>query len=192
MNFYTTRENTLNQHDQALANWPNRAGEAFGQAMLSVISTFQQLLKSDIADIPPIEISRTYRWLGDAYVDYAQGKEENALMDACDAYWAAEKHLDKAQYPLDEGKLCFNHGNAFRGLSEGKDLGFLEPAEQKYVRALQIFKQVAPELVAASRFCFADDSESNNDGKTIGWNSGKSNSSRKAIRNIRRTRTDAN
>ena len=51
MNFFHLREQALDKHDQALANWPNRTGESFLQAMTAVIAIFKQLLHNPAADI---------------------------------------------------------------------------------------------------------------------------------------------
>ena len=135
------RDRATEHHDAALARNPSREGDVFTQELQGVIKELR--LVAETADDPssdPVEVSKTYRWLGDAYFDLARGKDVDTLMLGAQAYQRSAELLADAEAPLEKAKLDFNYGNTLRGLSEGTDIGLLEAAQTRYESAARGFR----------------------------------------------------
>jgi len=144
------RDRATERHDAALARNPSREGEVFTQELQGVVK--ELLLVAETADDPssdPVEVSKTYRWLGDAYFDLARGMDVDMLTRGAQAYQRSEELLADAEAPLEWAKLDFNYGNTLRGLSEGMDIGLLEAAQTRYESAARAFRtHHLPDLAA--------------------------------------------
>ena len=135
------RDRAAEHHDAALMRFPNREGDGFTRELQQVVEELHAVVKT--ADEPssdPVEVSKTYRWLGDAYFDLARGKDVALLARGAEAYQRGEELLADSDAPLERAKLDFNYGNTLRGLSEGTDVGFLEAAQTRYERAARAFR----------------------------------------------------
>ena len=125
------RDRATDRHDAALARNPSREGEVFTKELQGIVKELR--LVAETADDPssdPVEVSKTYRWLGDAYFDLARGMDVDMLTRGAQAYQRIEELLTDAEAPLERAKLDFNYGNTLRGLSEGMDIGLPEwPSE---------------------------------------------------------------
>lgn len=144
------RESAAERHDAALARYPTREGSMFERELRAVVDELTKVAKA--ADSPssdPVEVAKTYRWLGDAYFDLARGRDEAALTYGSRAYRRAEALLAEAEAPLEKAKLNFNYGNTLRGLSQGFHVGLLEAAQTRYENAKQVFRaHQLPDLAA--------------------------------------------
>ncbi len=144
------RDRAAGRHDAALNRFPTREGEAFQRELKAVINELTAVVRA--ADEPssdPVEVAKTYRWLGDAYFDLGLGKDETALTQGSQAYHRAEELLAAAEAPIEKAKLDFNYGNTLRGLSEGFDVGLLEAAQTRYENAVRTFRtHHLPDLAA--------------------------------------------
>ena len=144
------RDRATDRHDAALARNPSREGEVFTQELQGIVKELR--LVAETADDPssdPVEVSKTYRWLGDAYFDLARGMDVDMLTRGAQAYQRSEELLTDAEAPLERAKLDFNYGNTLRGLSEGMDIGLLEAAQTRYESAARAFRtHHLPDLAA--------------------------------------------
>lgn len=109
------------QLDRLLARWP---------------------AEGDSAD--PLEIGRTWRYLGDAYFSQS-GKENQALLDAAhQAYQNAESHLTAAGDQLEWAKWAFNQANVLRLIRKNDLFPHLAQAKTLYAAARPIFEAEMP------------------------------------------------
>ncbi len=134
------RDHAAERHDRALARHPTRQGDAFQRQLQAVVDELTTIAK--VADVPssdPVEVARTYRWLGDACVDLGQGRENNLLTRGTQAYRRAEELLAGTVASVEKAKLNFNYGHTLRGLSQGFDIGLLEAAQARYESAMRTF-----------------------------------------------------
>ena len=138
------RDQAVKKHDAALARNPNREGATFTRTLQDVVNELHAVASA--ADIPssdPVEVSKTYRWLGDAYFDLAQGEQSTKnkmLTQGAQAYRRSEELLADAETPVERAKLDFNYGNTLRALSEGTHVGLLEAAQTRYESAVRAFQ----------------------------------------------------
>ena len=137
------------RHDAALARCPSREGSVFTDELRAVAAELEDVAaKADVPSSDPVEVAKTYRWLGDAYFDLARGRDEEPMIRGSNAYKRAEELLAGAEAPLEKAKLNFNYANTLRGLSEGSDITLLEEARNRYSRALDGFRTHAPQYTA--------------------------------------------
>jgi hypothetical protein len=135
------RDSAADRHDAALAHFPTREGKTFESELEAVVEELGAVAKA--ADTPssdPVEVAKTYRWLGDACFDLGRGTDQTALTRGVEAYQRAEELLSGAEAPLEKAKLDFNYGNTLRGLSHGQDVGLLEAAQTRYESAVRTFR----------------------------------------------------
>ena len=143
------RQAALDQHDAAMARWPQHGGQAFEQQMREVVRDLETIAReADRGDPDELERSRTWRYLGDAYFDLAAGKDATLLQEGVAAYRRAEALLENAESPVDRAKLDFNLANTLRGLGGAADRPLLEEARRRYGQALETFSHHAPQFVA--------------------------------------------
>lgn len=144
------RNRAAERHDAALARYPSREGDVFTCELQWVVNELREV--AEAADDPssdPVEVSKTYRWLGDASFDLARGKEVDTLTRGAQAYQRSEELLANAETPVERAKLDFNYANTLRGLSAGVDVGLLEAAQTRYERATRAFRMHhLPDLAA--------------------------------------------
>ena len=144
------RGKAAERHDAALTRYPTREGAGFRRELQAVIDELSALTQA--ADVPssdPVEVAKTYRWLGDAFFDLGQGKDDTLLTRGAQVYERAEQLLADAEAPVEQAKLNFNYGNTLRGLSEGFDVGLLEATQARYESAVRVFKaHHLPDLAA--------------------------------------------
>lgn len=145
------RDDAAARHDAALGRFPTRQGDAFRRELRAVVDELTAIAQA--ADSPtadPVEVARTYRWLGDAYFDLGLGREESALTRGSQAYRRAEELLAAAEAPVEKAKLDFNYANTLRGLSQGFDIALLEAAQTRYESAARTFRRHhLPDLAAS-------------------------------------------
>ncbi|MHC4250875.1 MAG: hypothetical protein ACYS9X_17245, partial [Planctomycetota bacterium] len=135
------RDRASERHDAALARYPTREGSAFEGELRSAVdelATVAQLADDPSSD--PVEVAKSYRWLGDACFDLGRGKDMPTLTRGKHAYQRAEELLVDAEAPVEKAKLNFNYGNTLRGLSEGSDISLLEAAQTRYESAAKAFR----------------------------------------------------
>jgi len=144
------RGTAAERHDVALSRYPTREGSIFEGELCAVVAELTDVAAA--ADVPssdPVEVAKTYRWLGDAYFDLARGRDEAAMTFGSRAYQRAEDLLAGAEAPLEKAKLNFNYGNTLRGLSQGFHVGLLEAAQIRYENAKKAFNaHQLPDLAA--------------------------------------------
>lgn len=144
------RDRAAERHDAALAGYPTREGDTFQRELRAVVEELTAV--AEAADDPssdPVEVAKTYRWLGDACFDLGRGKDEAALTRGSQAYQRAEELLAGGEAPVEKAKLDFNFGNTLRGLSQGFDVGLLEAAQTRYEKATRAFQaHHLPDLAA--------------------------------------------
>lgn len=144
------RDFAAQRHDAALARHPTREGDTFERELLAVVDELKSVAAA--ADDPssdPVEVAKTYRWLGDAYFDLGRGKDQVTLTQGSLAYQRSEELLADKEAPVEKATLDFNYGNTLRGLSQGFDVGLLEAAQTRYERAARGFRaHHLPELAA--------------------------------------------
>ena len=129
------------RHDAALQMDPTRTSTAFKTELAGVVQDLTAICKeADRDDADPVEVAKTYRWLGDAYFDLGGAKESGPLSLGASQYERAEALLAQEQAPVEVAKLQFNYANTLRGLSNGTDLGLLEAAETRYEAAAKAFR----------------------------------------------------
>ncbi len=144
------RDRAAERHDAALARFPTRHGATFQGELRAVVEDLTAVVAA--ADIPasdPVEVAKTYRWLGDAYFDLGLGKDDQVLTRGSQAYKRADELLADAEAPVEKAKLDVNYGNTLRGLSGGFDVGLLEATQTRYENAVRTFRSHhLPDLVA--------------------------------------------
>jgi len=136
------RDRAAQQHDDALAADPSRSSDRFRIAMRAVIGEIEAVCA--LAEGQPsdaVELSRTYRFLGSACYDLANGKDHESLERSCRAYERAEALLTGVDAPLERAKLDFNFGNTLRALSDGSNVELLEATLARYESASDAFKK---------------------------------------------------
>jgi hypothetical protein len=140
------RERVLDRHDAALGQWPDRTDAKFKVELAAVAEELDEIAQAlDVAGADPIECSRSWRFVGDAFFDLARGRDLEPLQRAAAAYDRAEKRLDSADAPIERAKLDFNYANTLRGMSGGRDRALLEEVLLRYQMALGAFKHHAPQ-----------------------------------------------
>ena len=100
------RDRVAERHDAALARYPTRGGAAFERELRAIVEELSAVSKT--ADTPssdPVEVAKTYRWLGDAFFDLGRGKDNDALMRGSVAYQRAEELYADAESPVEKAKL---------------------------------------------------------------------------------------
>lgn len=144
------RDAAAERHDSALARFPTRKGAAFAAEIRAVIAELEAVAtQADGPDSDPVEVAKTYRWLGDAFFDLSLGKDEELLTRGSLAYQRSDELLADADAPVEKAKLDFNYGNTLRGLSGGSDVGLLEAAQTRYESAARTFRSNhLPDLTA--------------------------------------------
>jgi nucleoside 2-deoxyribosyltransferase/tetratricopeptide (TPR) repeat protein len=139
--FRERRDQVAARHDDALARWPTREGSGFQQALQSVVDELRTIATAaDAPGVDRVELSKAYRWLGDACFDLGLGKHKPMLDEGLLAYHRADELLEGADAPIERAKLNFNYGNTLRGLSGGSDVRLLEAAQTRYEAALREFR----------------------------------------------------
>ena len=117
------RETLIARSDAALERWPGRAQPEFATEMGTVAAALEALAQAMAGDRDTVELSRTWRWAGNAYFDLAAGKERHALEQAAQAYQHAEEALANATDAQEQVKLNYCFGKTLLQLCDGKDLG---------------------------------------------------------------------
>ena len=144
------RDRAARRHDEALFRYPTREGDAFKVELQAVVNELADVARhADELSSDPVEVSKTYRWLGDAYFDLGLAKDEQLLTRGAQAYQRAEELLAGAEAPLEKAKLHFSYGNTLRALSAGFNVGLLEAAQTRYESAARTFRSHRlPDLAA--------------------------------------------
>lgn len=141
------RERATRRHDAASGRfWPRRDAPEFRAEVEAVARELEDVLSAANAQhLPPVELSRTARWLADAYADLCAGESVGSADDlawlakAAATYQLAEQLLGDADAPRDRAVLDFNYANALRRF-DVNDERLLEAAQQRYDRALRWFE----------------------------------------------------
>jgi hypothetical protein len=88
----------------------------------------------------PIELSRTYRWLGDAWFEHGRFDGRPSWDQGALAFLRSEKLLQGRAAPVEQANLDFNFGNTIAALPGGADVGLMEAAETRYQQAASTFR----------------------------------------------------
>ena len=159
------RDRAAKRHDAALERHPARDGAAFERELNAVVQELSAVATA--ADDPssdPVEVAKTYRWLGDACFDRARGTAEAPLALGAQAYQRAETLLADADAPGEKAKLNFNYGNTLRGLSRGEDVALLEAAQARYEMADRGFRSLQlPDFARGRAMLPAEEADSGTD-----------------------------
>lgn len=112
------------------------------------VNELQVGLKRLEGDDDPLNVGRTWRYLGDVYFSLSGKRAEGIMRNAREAYLKAEPLLNSADDTAERAKLQFNLANTTRLLDGGQNREFLEEAKRRYFGARELFKTVMPEAVA--------------------------------------------
>lgn len=137
-----TRDAAVALHDAAVSRHTPNFDAAFAAAMSEVIERLERVITDAERDpsADPVEVSKTCRWLGDAWFDHSRHARRPSWERGAEAYLKAERLLAGRIAPVEQATLDFNFGNTLRALSEGTDVGLLEAAEVRYERAAKAFR----------------------------------------------------
>ncbi len=141
------RETLIARSDAALERWPGRAQPEFATEMGTVAAALEALAQAMAGDRDTVELSRTWRWAGNAYFDLAAGKERHALEQAAQAYQHAEEALANATDAQEQVKLNYCFGKTLLQLCDGKDLGLATQARARLQTALGLARVHMPDGV---------------------------------------------
>jgi hypothetical protein len=123
--------------------------------MSILVQEFEMLAReSDATRDDNLERARTWRYVGNAYLDFGNAGHPIELTRAAEAYQKAEALLQVTDDPIEKMKLDFNYGQAllhlFR-LSEGKDASLAEQARLRHASALAIAEAEMPAMVESAK-----------------------------------------
>ena len=107
----------------------------------------EALLQTAGGSEDPLEVGRTWRYVGDTYFTLSAKKDKDALARAREAYLRAEPLSEAGGEAVEVAKLNFNHANVLRLIGGGYDRALFEEAKRRYYRALQIFRTATPAVV---------------------------------------------
>ncbi len=137
------RDRAADKHDTVLSANPNREGDAFTQELKAIVAELSEVTRgADEPNADPVEVAKTYRWLGDAYFDLGRGSDPDSLRLGAMAYRRSEELLVDVEAPLERAITNFNYANSLRGLSGGEDVGLLEAAQIRYEKAARVFRDL--------------------------------------------------
>lgn len=146
------RESLIARSDAALERWPDRNGEEFATEMAAIAAALEALAQAMAADQrDAVELSRTWRWAGNAYFDLGAGRDRAALEHAAQAFRRAEDALADTAEAVERVKLNFCFGKALLQLSEAKDLGLVTDARKRLKAALDLARVHMPDGVKSLR-----------------------------------------
>jgi hypothetical protein len=94
-----------------------------------------------------IEIARTLRWAGMAYLDAAPSMDEAITRRGLTALTAADRHTDREAHPADAAKADYCVGRALMNLSTGEDGSIARQAVDRLTAARAAAREHAPELL---------------------------------------------
>ena len=143
------RETLIARSDAALERWPGRVQPEFATEMRTVAAALESLAQAMAGDRDSVELSRTWRWAGNAYFDLAAGMERHALEQAAQAYQHAEEALADATDEREQVKLNYCFGKTLLQLCDGKDLGLATEARARLQTALGLARGHMPDGVAS-------------------------------------------
>jgi hypothetical protein len=136
------RDAAIALHDAAVSRHSPNFDAAFAAAMSEAIERLERVIadveRDPLADL--VEVSKTCRWLGDAWFDHGRHARRPSWERGAEAYLKAERLLAGRIAPVEQAKLDFNFGNTLRQLSEGTNVGLLEAAEARYDSAAKAFR----------------------------------------------------
>lgn len=135
------RDAAVAQQDQVVARYAPRYDTDFGAALQPVVVELDRIATLAAAEkSDAVELSRTWRWLGDAHFEYGRFAGRPSWYAGAAAYLEAERALADDAAPVEQAKLDFNFGNTLAQLSEGTDIALLEAADIRYRRAAEVFR----------------------------------------------------
>ena len=153
------RDRLLARHETILDQCSDRSGKTFQREMASLTHEFESLAReADAARGDRLERARTWRYVGNAYFDLANGQSAEQLNHAAAAFQKSEALLQDIDAAIDNMKLDLCYGQAllhlFR-LSEGKEPGFAEQARLRHASALAIAETKMPDQVESLKAALA-------------------------------------
>ncbi len=135
------RDAAVARQDQVVARYAPDYNTAFGAALQPVIVELERIATLAAAErSDAVELSRTWRWLGDAYFEHGRFARRPSWYAGAAAYLEAERALADDAAPVEQAKLDFNFANTIAQLSEGTDIALLEAADIRYRRAAEVFR----------------------------------------------------
>ncbi|MGH9875529.1 MAG: hypothetical protein ACRD9S_23990 [Pyrinomonadaceae bacterium] len=117
-------------------------------AAQTAIDQLETILKGADEAADPLQIGKTYKFLGDAYYTLSAGQDQELITKTCETYIHGERLLEATDDQLTLAKLNFNLGNAYRKLGGGYNRANMEEARRRYHSALKLFNSVQPESAA--------------------------------------------
>jgi hypothetical protein len=133
---------------------PSFATPAFVAALAEVVRELEAVaVAADTPEADPVEVARTYRFLGGAYFDAAQKRDPDLLRLSIRAYERADAVLPRASELVEAAKLDFNFANTLAALSAGTNILHLSSAHERYHEARKGFAaaHLAPQAQTAAR-----------------------------------------
>ena len=116
-------------------------------AAKTAVKNLENLLAALEGDHDSLNLSKTWRYLGDAYFSRSGKKNEDALKRGREAYLKAESLLTSVDDKQEMAKLQFNLANTTRLIDGGRNRSLLEEARSRYHKARELFKQAIPSAV---------------------------------------------
>ena len=117
-------------------------------AAARAVAELEGLLEGVGGDEDPLEVGRTWRYLGDTYFTLSAKRDKGALARGREAYRRAEPLSEGGGDAVETAKLNFNLANVLRLIGGGFDRQLLEEAKRRYYRSLQLFRTAMPEVVS--------------------------------------------
>jgi hypothetical protein len=116
-------------------------------AAKTAVRNLENLLETLEGNHDSLNLSKTWRYLGDAYFSQSGKKNEDALKRGREAYLKAESLLTETGDTQEMAKLQFNLANTTRLIDGGRNRSLLEEARSRYHKARELFKLVMPGIV---------------------------------------------
>ena len=136
-----TRDAAVALHDAAVSRHTPNFDAAFAAAMSEVIERLERVITDAERDpsADPVEVSKTCRWLGDAWFDHSRHARRPSWERGAEAYLKAERLLPAGSPRW--SRLRSTSTSATRSAPcRRPDVGLLEAAEVRYERAAKAFR----------------------------------------------------
>jgi hypothetical protein len=151
------REALLKRNDAALDRWPGRTGKDFVAEMTAIAKELEALAREvDVGRGDPLERSRNWRYVGNAYFDLANAKDLAHLKLSAGAFQKAEALLAGIDNSIEKMKLDYSYGNTLFHLSDGKDIQMLQEARRRYASAREMAQAHMPAGVESAKSALAN------------------------------------
>jgi hypothetical protein len=144
-----TRETILKEIHDLMRTWPQTEDQEHFLRTEAAVQELELLAKNtDETCTDRLERARSWRQVGNAYVELSLNAGPEMLDSAISAYKRAEMCLAGIQHPVERMLLSFSYGNALFNRSRRNDLWIVQEARDRYAKAHEIAKNEMPAAVA--------------------------------------------